>query len=181
MRKFRLLPGIFAFILCAATLIVGVYAAGATTNTITGNITVTAANCPVTVVIKRDGSTLTTLSNIITAHTYTDSTGVTFDLATADAAGDIATHNYTLSVTNNSTSKSIKAHFADSVGGAAVTSRNGVVKQSSTNIINAAFTGQQTIAASGSYDMVCTLSCATLTETNIAKTSFNMYLVITPV
>ena len=76
MKKIKLLPSMLLLVLCLAVLGVGIYAAQPASNTISGTVTVTAANAEVAIEVYKNGLTTQV------GETFNTRTGSTINLGT---------------------------------------------------------------------------------------------------
>ena len=123
MKRIKLIPSLILLALCIAILGIGIYAAAPAGNTITGTVTVNAANAEVGIALYDDptgynpgvggyqfGDGTTKKGNTRTGLSLSYS-AVEFDASSANVLSDVATVTKLIVVKNNSTTKHLGVYF----------------------------------------------------------------------
>ena len=116
-RKIKIIPSVLLLVLCLAVLGVGIYAAKPASNTITGTVTVNAANAEVEISVYQDNydSANPATNRQSTATTRTGATlalgDFTFDASEANTKYDVPMKEIIIVVKNKSLGQDLGMYF----------------------------------------------------------------------
>ena len=130
MKKIKLIPSLILLALCIAILGIGIYAAAPAGNTITGTVTITAANAPVSIALYDTPSDYVYTNAFGTGTTKKGDTRtgglslaynpISFDASGANTLEDVAPITKLIVVKNNSATKDLGVYFQDKLGSYAI-------------------------------------------------------------
>ena len=194
MKKIKLLPSILLLVLCLGILGVGIYAAKPASNTISGTVSVTAANAEVEISVYQDNydSANPATNRQSTATTRAGATlafgDFTFDASGADTKYDVPMKEIIIVVKNHSTNSDLGMYFWNTNNGtysdsvyihATTKSETGFVAGTvpdQADILNVSSTEYSDILyGHHKYDSVADLEHGYVANTNVIDVEYEFY------